>query len=264
MTNKKPFHRNYRPVIESENSGYSDWAYIVDHDYAKNADHYTRAFSIIQSDMLRLFEFIEPSDINKLAYSYRTHELLMRICIEIEANFKAILKENIFDPVYKKGSKAGKSRSEKYWNINDYRLINKTHHLDDYIVKVPYWKGDDNTFRPFVEWKTGDSLTWYNSYNNSKHNRTECFHEANFENLIKGFAGLFVLLSSQFRTESFSTGGRSLGISTASYFSGNFGLGGFLMVKFPADWAEDEKYEFNWTELKEDENRFNKIDYNKI
>jgi hypothetical protein len=188
----------------------------------------------------------------------------MRICIEIEANFKAILKENIYTPVYKKGHKAGKPRPEKYWNINDYMLINKTHHLDDFIIEVPYWKGKDCLFKPFEEWKTGDSLTWYNAYNNSKHNRTECFHEANFENLILAFTGLFAVLSSQFRTESFSAGGQSLGINTDSYFKGDFGLGGFLMVKFPDNWNEDEKYDFNWSELKKEKDRFNKIDYNEL
>ena len=68
--------------------------YILDPDYAKSPEHYVRSFLLIQEDILRLFQFIEPSDINLQTYSFRIHELYMRICIEIEANFKAIFDEN--------------------------------------------------------------------------------------------------------------------------------------------------------------------------
>ena len=55
MSFDKPFHRNYRPVKDGHNSGYSDWAYIVDHNYSQNPEYYTRAFSIIQEDIIKLF-----------------------------------------------------------------------------------------------------------------------------------------------------------------------------------------------------------------
>lgn len=264
MTIKKPFHRNYRKIKKGANSEYSDWAYIVDHDYAKDPEHYTRAFSIIQSDLLKLFEFIEPSYKNKSTYSFRIHELLIRTCIEIEANFKAILHENKFTPEFKRGSKEGELRPDNKWNINDFKLVNKTHHLDDYSVEFPFWKGKDNVRKPFLEWKDKPTLTWYDDYNQSKHNRLDKFQVAKFENLILAFSGLFVLLSSQFKTESFSTGGQSLGISTASYYKGEFGLGGFLMIKFPNDWKEEEMYDFDWSTLESKQNRFDKIDYNKM
>lgn len=257
----KPFHRNYRQMIDGYNSGYSDWAYIVDREYAKNPEHYTRAFSIIQSDLLKLFEFIEPAEINNNTYSFRIHELFMRVCIEVEANFKAILRENIFNPKYKSGQKQGQYRAENTWNINDFKIINKTHHLDDYSVEMPFWTGQGHIITPFHEWKSNTPLTWYQAYNLSKHDRLDNFHLSNFRNLITGFAGLFVLLSSQFNTESFSTGGGGLGTTTNSYFNSKFGLGGYLMIKFPTNWNDSEKYEFNWADLQNQPDRFNKIDY---
>ena len=45
-----------------------------------------------------LFEYIEPADINLNVYSYKIQQLLARTCMEIEANFKAIFKENKFCP----------------------------------------------------------------------------------------------------------------------------------------------------------------------
>jgi hypothetical protein len=63
-------------------------------DYAKTPEQYIRAFKILQKDFIELFDYIEPADRNNPAYSYRTHALLMRVCIEIDANFKAIFVEN--------------------------------------------------------------------------------------------------------------------------------------------------------------------------
>ena len=79
----------------------------------------------MQNDLVRLFEIIEPADVNLSTYSYRTHALLIRSCIEAEANFKAILKENMYRPANRKGDPI----HDKRWNIKNYRIINKTHHL---------------------------------------------------------------------------------------------------------------------------------------
>lgn len=264
MSFDKPFHRNYRPIKQGENSGYSDWAYIVDKGYAQKPEYYTRAFSIIQEDILKLFEYVEPSDTNTKTYSFRIHELLMRTCIEVETNFKAILRENIFTPIYKHGSKKGRLRSENEWNINDFSIVNKTHHLDSYSVKLPFWKGAKNIRHPFKEWKSKNSLSWYQAYNQAKHDRINNFENANLENLLDAYSGLFVLLSSQFRTESFSTGGYSLGGNSNSYYDGSFGIGGFLMITFPENWNEKEIYEFDWSILAKEKIRFRKIDYDNI
>jgi hypothetical protein len=261
---KKPFHRNYRKMKAGPNSGYSDWAYIVDRQYAQDPEQFIRAFLIIQSDILKLFEFVEPSDINLATYSFRIHELLMRTCIELEANFKAILRENIYNPIYRKGPRAGSYRAENVWNIDDFKIINKTHHLSGYSVQLPFWKGHKKIRKPFENWRTEESLIWYQAYNHSKHDRHHKFNEANLENLLEAYCGLFVVLSSQFKTESFETGSHSLRINTDSYFSGRFGIGGYLMIEFPNEWTDDEIYDFDWSVLKNEDSRFEKINYNNL
>lgn len=259
MSVSRPFHRNYRKIKDGRNSGYSSWAYIVDHNYAQHPEHYTRAFSVIQQDILSLFEFIEPADINSATYSFRIHSLLMRTCIELEANFKAILKENIYNPVFKGGLKSGTPRPDNTWTIKDFEIVNKTHHLDDYKVELPFWDGIGKDRRPFESWKTGQSLQWYRAYNECKHNRLLNFSKANLDNLINAYCGLFVLLSAQFRTESFSPGNIGLGAGAIGYYKGNFGIGGFLMISFPENWNDNEIYEFDWSELSKEPNRFQKI-----
>ncbi len=262
MSINKPYHRNYREIVASPQSGYSGWAYVVDHEYSVAPEHYTRAFLLIQKDLLKLFEFIEPADINLKTYSYRVYDLFMRICIEVEANFKAILRENDYTPIFKSGKKKNEYRNESLWNIKDYKRINKTHHLDSYSVEYPIWNGKEQRFQPFKDWKTTDSLSWYNAYNKCKHNRYEAFSLANFENLLDSFAGLFVLLSSQFYTENFVPGQALLSLNTDSYYDGEFGLGDYLKIHFPNDWTEEEKYDFNWNDLKKEKNRFQKYNYN--
>ena len=117
MGYKKPFHRNYRSIKKGENSGYSSWAYIVDPDYSIKAEHYVRAFLLIQNDLESIFEYVEPSDEGRKAYSYRIHALLMRTCIEVEANFKAILTENKFTMPTKSAL-----------NMGQYRKVDVSHH----------------------------------------------------------------------------------------------------------------------------------------
>ena len=259
MSYTRPFHRNYRPVKEGPSSGYSDWAYITEPNYCQNPEHYVRAFIIIQQDILKLFQAIEPADINNSTYSFRTHELLMRICIEVEANFKAILKENIFNPVYLRGPRAGQERPERTWNMNDYKIINSTHRLSDYSIEFPIWRGEQRIRAPFANWNNNELINWYQIYNRAKHDRIGAFQEANFSVLLDAFAGLAVLLSSQFRTVSFQPGPALMALE-----SNDCGIGDYLIFNFPTTWTEDEKYNFNWSELRNEEERFERIDYNNL
>jgi hypothetical protein len=93
----KPFRRTCRPGADGKHPD-TRTSYIVDPRYAVAAQQYVRAFEIIQNDLLELFEYVEPADKNTCSYSYRMHELLMRTCIEVEANWKAIMAENGYTP----------------------------------------------------------------------------------------------------------------------------------------------------------------------
>lgn len=157
------------------NTGNSQWGYIIDRDYAIAPEHYVRAFLLMQNDLVRLFEIIEPADVNLSTYSYRTHALLIRSCIEAEANFKAILKENTYRPANRKGDPI----HDKRRNIKNYQIINKTHHLSLYLVHVSIWAGTQSTITPFAEWISSEKLTWYHAYNKSKHDRHDQVKPAN-------------------------------------------------------------------------------------
>lgn len=266
MTFKKPFHRTYRPVTKNEPTHwYSSWWYIIDRNYSQNPEHYIRWFLLIQEDLQKLFEYIEPSDINLKTYSFRIHELFMRTCIETEANFKSILRENNYTPLYQNWPKKWEVRDENKWKISDYKKVNETHFLSEYSVEFPIWSGEWRIFHPFKEWEDQDTLSWYEAYNTSKHDRHGKFLEANFENLLWAVCGLFVLLSSQFRTENFSSWERCLAIewNIYNYHQWESWIWGYLLINFP-DYKEDTLYNFNWLELMKESERFLEINYNNL
>ena len=261
MSLTKPFHRTYRGFKPAPNAGYSASAFIRDREYARNAEHYVRAFTLILDDLKSIFEYVEPSDEGRTAYSYRMHALLMRTCIEIEANFKAIFAENIFN--------APTSRS---LNMGDYRKVDTTHHLSSYEVMLPIWNGTPRIFKPFEPWRPARgqasasqiSLPWYRAYNASKHDRQDEFKKANLENLVTAVSGLLVVISSQFRDQIFGAGQTLLAVAGYDYHPMEGSTGDLFRIKYPDDWSEDEMYDFDWSVLKEEPERFNKIDYNAI
>ncbi len=260
MTVAKPYHRNYRGIKPGHNSGYSGWAYINDRRYARNPEHYVRAFTLIQDDLKNIFEYVEPSDEGGAAYSYRIHALLMRTCIEVEANFKAILAENSFNSV-----------SSRDWKMAHYRRVDVTHHLSSYEVMLPIWRGDSGMFKPFEQWgpvrgtAAYMGLPWYQAYNASKHDRQENFKKACLENLVTAVAGLLVLITSQFGSETFDAGPTLLSLSTgAEYHPMKPATGHLFRIRYPDDWADEELYDFDWSTLSKESDRFGKIDYDTI
>lgn len=247
-----PFHRCYRPLVERMNSDSFEQCYLLDDDYAIRPYSYTIAFLQLQKEMEELFLYVAPADKNLKTYSYHIHELLIRICIEIEANFKAIIAENHY------------SKQEKDLTIKDFWKINTSHRLSNYKVKMPTWEGKNNVFEPFEGWNTSTNLPWYRAYNRSKHNRDKYFSEANFKNLMDAFCGLFVVLTAQFNDHEYSTGHAIVVLGGKdSYYEGEYGIGGMLQPIFP-EWTEGEKYDVDWGVVCEDADRFRKFDYDAI
>lgn len=257
----KPFYRNVRGMKPGPNSGYSGWAYIEDRDYADNPAHYTRSLLMILGDLRSIFEFVEPSEEGRTAFSYRIHALLVRTCIEIEANFKAILEANTFTPP-----------ANRRVSILDFRKVDVTHHLSSYEVTLPMWNGDCPPIEPFKPWRPlrgqaapqGAPLAWYQAYNASKHSRQQAFKQANMWALVEAVAGLLILVTAQFKTVTFDAGPDHLIVGDGDYHAHEASIGELFRIKYPDDWQDDEIYDFDWPALRSEAQRFEKIDYDAI
>jgi hypothetical protein len=250
MPVNRPYRRTCRQFVDGEYTEGGRGQYMLHPKFAESPEHYVRAFLIILKDLQELFDYIEPADKNLNCYSYRVHALLLRACVEVEANCKAILKENGY-------SKSGD------WNMSDYKKIEKTHILSSYEVKIPNWSGTEAIRRPFSAWSTGATLPWYQAYNITKHDRHSAFQEATFRHLIDACCGLLAILSAQFETNDFSPSDTLLSVGGPADGMES-GIGGFFRVRFPANWPNELRYDFNWQTLMNEADPFQNIDYSKI
>lgn len=232
MSLKYPYKRTIRPFEDGSYFEGGRIAYVKVPNFAQFPDQYIRPFLILQKDFIELQDFIEPSDENKVTYSYRIHELLIRVCVEIEANCRAILIEN------------GYSTNVEKQNMSDYKKINKSHKLSSYRVKMPVWRGERRIRNPFSEWDGDQSLQWYEAYHAIKHNRHNEFVKASFGNLVDAICGLVILLTAQFGDVDF------IPKESAILWCGlpedlESTIGGYFRIQYPTDWEEDELYFFS-------------------
>ncbi|WP_200822334.1 hypothetical protein [Caballeronia terrestris] len=207
--------------------------------YSESPEHYVRAFLVLQKDLQELFDYVEPSDQNLQCHSYRIRELLMRACMEVEANCKAILTEN------------GAVLRERS-NMFDYRMVEQSHKLSAFQVSVPTWHGAAAMRTPFVRWANppqDQNLPWYEAYNKTKHNRATNFHQATFENMLDAVCAVVAILSAQFGDEDFSRNSNLLALE-GNQDGMETAIGGYFRVKFPT-WPDDERYDFDWRSLKQ-------------
>lgn len=242
----RPYRRTVRQFVSGGYSGRSGTGYILHYKYAESPEYYIRAFLLIQKDLQQIFDFIEPADENLTCYSFRIHEIFLRACIEVEANCKAILKENEYT-------------QNRDLNMADYRKIEQSHRLSSYSVKLPIWHGDKNERRPFALWSENRSLSWYSDYHSIKHDRPAAFEKANLENTIDAVSGLVVLLSAQFWTHNFIPSSDYLVVETGD--KAESAIGDYFRITFPDDWPEEERYDFDWEQLKNEDDPFQQFPY---
>jgi hypothetical protein len=254
MSLPRPLRRTCRPFVNGSYTSDGHWRYLIHPRFANDPQHYVRGFLLLQRDLISLFDYIEPADSNLKTYSHRVQQLLMRTCVEIEANFTAVLTEHGY-----------KTKSADL-SMKDYRLTNKSHHLSAYEVRLPGWRGDQGIRKPFAAWVSPEGgLKWYQAYNKSKHDRHNCFHLATFEALVDAIAGLAVLMSAQFHQEDYAPGPKSIAVTGAYSYEADDGMessvGEFFRVRFPTDWTEAEAYSFDWEQLSHEADPFSCFNY---
>jgi hypothetical protein len=252
----KPFRRIIRPFDPmglaypaspgqyEYTSGSSSENHLSDPDYAPSRVNLLHAFKMIEHDLARLFEYVEPADENLSTFSHRLYELLLRASTEFEANCRGILKANSY------GRKAAKG-----WNIVDYHLLNGSSRLAEYEVKIGIWQGDRSVFQPFADWATGHLLNWYASYNEVKHDRDTHFAKASLENVLLATSGVLAVLFSQFAVQCFCA---DPPVSMWHHSDDGWIWHDECMfaVRPPQCWTADEFYSFDWSQLAAQTERF--------
>jgi len=226
-----------------------------DDRYAKDRCQILKNAELLNTDLEKLFEFIEPCDRNKTCFSLRSYELFLRICTEVESNMKSILLRNGYQ----------KKDGAESLDMSDYCKLEATHFLSSFEVHIPNWQGALSSISPFEVWSQGitkeHTLPWYVAYNTVKHNRQDKFHEASLIHVVEAFCGLLVLLAAQFFDGDF-----------AKTYIGNFygyvdlddglhqAIGSPFRIKFP-DYSDQDSYDFKWEEIKSKSEPYAKLKF---
>jgi len=228
MPLQRPYQHIYRP-----SKGYIG-DYVEDLMQKPEIRNHLHAYYILRDDLIKVFEYIEPSEKNIDTYSQKLYEILLRSCTEIESLCKLVFKKN------------GVNLKKNEKNIIRYSDLNCPMKLSDYEIKC--YGYDIDFFKPFGAFseqkRENRSPIWYKEYNDIKHNRFENFKSASLKNSIHALGGVFVILCAQV-TNSFEIGYGAIG-----EFVGHIPKL-FDIIQGP-QWNDEEEYDFNWEVLKYD------------
>lgn len=247
MAINKPYCRIWKPLkgygegdaIEQFNSRLS-LGYLRDDRFALQSEKRSiiTTSRLILHDLYDLFYYIEPNDANFATYSHRVYELFLRVATEFESNCKGILKAN------------GYTRTGNFC-ILDYYKIATVVRLQEYKVVFKRWE-TFHEFKPFDAWDQTANLplTWYQNYNEVKHNRYEKFPYANLGNLMNAFAGLLSILYAQYGVG--MRYGYITGLTTSQEDQRILELPDLTI--YAPNFPEAEQYDFIWDDIKDSTN----------
>ena len=153
----------------------------------------SQQLSILIEDLLNIFRYIYPHDTssgqrNALCYGNESRSLLILACTEVEAQWLGILKAN-------QATCLG-----KYWTTKDYVKLLPAMKLDEYSIRLAKFPSYPSII-PFDKWHTANStssLSWYDAYNQTKHDRSSKFEAAHLANVIAAIGACIVLHAAQF------------------------------------------------------------------
>ena len=94
MPYSKPFPRIFLPQKNKSIMEADDFSSHPSYIDKRESTSLINAARIIIKDYKDLIDYIEPTNENKLVYSHRIYELLLRTATEVEANCKGILWAN--------------------------------------------------------------------------------------------------------------------------------------------------------------------------
>ncbi|MFK7853012.1 MAG: hypothetical protein AB8B79_02820 [Granulosicoccus sp.] len=142
----------------------------------------------LQLELISLFQVCEPSPCNMDVFGHRIRNLFLVAATEAEAQMKGVLVANSVDPL------------GRHYNTNDYVRLLGPMSLDQYEIMFPLHPCIASS-RPFDNWHASQptrSLTWYDAYNATKHDREFSFDRATLSNVISAVCACVVLLIAQY------------------------------------------------------------------
>jgi len=160
-----------------------------------------------------LLLYIEPDPRSFNTFSHKTRELLILACTEVENSWKYYMDKAQVSPV-----------QGKNYTTRDYVKLASKLHLSDYRFVLRSYENLP-PIRPFEKWdesKPTKSLTWYDAYNKTKHDRSKHFQEATFWNCIHAVMANLVMHAVKFSPFSMTAGDNAFSSLFNQHFYGEF------------------------------------------
>lgn len=149
-------------------------------NYDKLNNEYWKYYKLLEERFLNSLKYVELNPLNYNTYSIEFANQLISIGSELDVFFKVV--SNLNSGIRPNISDYYKEVTKKFPNIKDQEVIIK----DKREIKI----------KPFETWeesKAGQSLDWWDAYNNIKHNRVENMEKANLKNAFNILGALFIL-----------------------------------------------------------------------
>ena len=170
------------------------WPYTATVHHAAIASA-EKQLALLCEDLDSIFSVIEPAPAQGDAYGHRIRNLLLLACTEFEAQCVGILSANNASPI------------GRHFNTNDYVKLKDAMYLNQYelqLVRFPNWP----RLSPFQGWTASSptqSLTWYDAYNQTKHDRETHFPAATLSQTINAVAACVCIVNAQVATDYLQT-----------------------------------------------------------
>jgi hypothetical protein len=149
---------------------------------------YWNFYLLLEGDFVNLFSYIDPEPSN-----YKTHSpILMRQLISVGAEIDTFFRFMCSMPDV--SSSTIKNYADAYANDAQYDLANR---------EISFF-GGACTLKPFAGWDPthpGSSLSWWQSYDDVKHNRVSNYSEGSFEKVLYSLSALFLLETLKWKFE---------------------------------------------------------------
>jgi len=136
-----------------------------------------------------VFETVEPASANADVFGPALRHLLIVACTEVEAAWRGILSANSYPQAAR-------------LTTNDYVKLLAPMRLDEYALRLALYQDEwTEIVTPFATWdptQATQSLTWYDAYNATKHDREGSRSRASLRAVIDAVAAAVILLAAQF------------------------------------------------------------------
>lgn len=160
------------------------------------------ALRLLLSSLEKVFEYVEPVGAGLKSYGHKTRELLISACTEVENQWMRYFNETQVASIGRDYGTRDYVKLCSALSLKDYRLTARA-----YAALAPR--------EPFQNWDVNaptQSLSWYDAYNKTKHDRAVHFNTASVENCIDAVSANAVMFCARYGPQSLfnETGGTQL------------------------------------------------------